>query len=72
MSYTEADYRSDCINGQVQGGEDSEVAVALVVVGLSSERAGKEVRIRDDMIRVHIVPARRFVTLRGLGFGRRL
>jgi hypothetical protein len=36
-------YRSD---------DDSEVGAALVVVGLSAERADKEARIRDDMIRV--------------------
>ena len=33
-------------------GEDGEVGAALVVVGLSAERAAKEARIRDDMIRV--------------------
>ena len=31
---------------------DGEVGAALVVVGLSAERAAKEVEIRDDMIRV--------------------
>jgi hypothetical protein len=30
----------------------SEVGAALAVVGLSAERAAKEVQIRDDMIRV--------------------
>ena len=29
-----------------------EAGAALVVVGLSAERAAKEVRIRDDMIRI--------------------
>jgi hypothetical protein len=53
MKYTEAQvaaavaamdkYRTD---------EDAEVGAALVVVGLSSDRAAKEERIRDDMIRV--------------------
>ena len=33
-------------------GEPDEVGAALVVVGLSAERAHKETRIRDDMIRV--------------------
>lgn len=53
MRYSESDvaaattamnkYRSD---------ERGEVGAALVVVGLSAERANKEARIRDDMIRV--------------------
>lgn len=53
MRYDEADvaagttamdkYRSD---------QSGEVGAALVVVGLSAERADKEARIRDDMIRV--------------------
>jgi hypothetical protein len=33
-------------------GEGGEVGAALAVVGLSSERAAKEARIRDDLIRV--------------------
>jgi hypothetical protein len=33
-------------------GEKGEPGSALVVVGLSAERAAKETRIRDDMIRV--------------------
>jgi len=32
--------------------QQGEVGAALVVVGLSAERAAKESRIRDDMIRV--------------------
>lgn len=36
-------YRSD---------DEGEVGAALVVVGLSAERAAKEVQIRDDMIRL--------------------
>ena len=35
-----------------RGDEKGEVGAALVVVGLSAERAAKEARIRDDMIRV--------------------
>jgi hypothetical protein len=35
-----------------RGREIGEVGAALVVVGLSADRAAKEVRIRDDMIRV--------------------
>jgi hypothetical protein len=32
--------------------QDGEIGAALVVVGLSSERAAKEAHVRDDMIRV--------------------
>ncbi len=35
-----------------RGREEGEVGAALVVVGLSAERAAKEGEIRDDMIRV--------------------
>jgi hypothetical protein len=35
-----------------RGGHGGEVGAALVVVGLSAERVGKESKIRDDMIRV--------------------
>ena len=35
-----------------RGNETGEVGAALAVVGLSAERAAKEVQIRDDMIRV--------------------
>jgi hypothetical protein len=35
-----------------RGAQDGEVGAALAVVGLSAERAAKELRIRDDMIRV--------------------
>jgi len=35
-----------------RGGQEGEVGAALAVVGLSAERAAKETRIRDDMIRV--------------------
>jgi hypothetical protein len=35
-----------------RGGEQGEAGAALVVVGLSAERAAKESRLRDDMIRV--------------------
>jgi hypothetical protein len=34
------------------GGEMGEVGAALTVVGLSADRAAKEAKIRDDMIRV--------------------
>lgn len=32
--------------------DDGEIGAALVVVGLSAERAAKESQLRDDMIRV--------------------
>jgi hypothetical protein len=35
-----------------RGGDEGEVGAALIVVGLSAERAAKEIQIRDDMIRV--------------------
>ena len=35
-----------------RGAKEGEVGAALVVVGLSVDRAAKEERIRDDMIRV--------------------
>jgi len=35
-----------------RGDADGEVGAALAIVGLSAERATKEVQIRDDMIRV--------------------
>ncbi len=35
-----------------RGAHEGEIGAALAVVGLSAERAAKESRIRDDMIRV--------------------
>ena len=35
-----------------RGDQETEVGAALMVVGLSAERAAKEAQIRDDMIRV--------------------
>ena len=35
-----------------RAGDDGEIGAALVVVGLSAERAAKESQLRDDMIRV--------------------
>jgi hypothetical protein len=35
-----------------RAGATGEIGAALVVVGLSAERAAKESRLRDDMIRV--------------------
>jgi hypothetical protein len=50
--------------------EVSAAGAALVVVGLSAERAAKEARIRDDMIRVaHCsgVSIRQLAEVTGLG-----
>lgn len=53
MSYSEADvFAATTAMDKYRGGEKGEVGAALVVVGLSAERAAKEARIRDDMIRV--------------------
>ena len=54
MSYTDAEVSAataamDKYRGGAHGGE---TGTALVVVGLSAERAAKEAGIRDDMIRV--------------------
>ena len=53
MSYTDAQVSAAiAAMDKYRGGDNGEVGAALVVVGLSAERAAKEVRIRDDMIRV--------------------
>jgi hypothetical protein len=53
MSYTEAEVSAaTAAMDKYRGGERGEVGAALVVVGLSAERAAKEAQIRDDMIRV--------------------
>ena len=53
MRYTEAQVSAaTAAMDKYRGGEDGELGAALVVVGLSAERAAKEARIRDDMIRV--------------------
>lgn len=53
MSYSGADVTAANIAMEkYRGGEAGEAGAALVVVGLSAERAAKEARIRDDMIRV--------------------
>jgi hypothetical protein len=53
MSYTadEVSVATAAIE-KYRGGEGGETGAALVVVGLSAERAAKEARIRDDLIRV--------------------
>ena len=53
MKYTEAQVAAAAAAmDKYRGGEEGEIGAALVVVGLSAERAAKEERIRDDMIRV--------------------
>ena len=53
MSYTQAQSAAaTAAMDEHRGAEEGEVGAALVVVGLSADRAAKEERIRDDMIRV--------------------
>jgi hypothetical protein len=71
MSYTEAEVSAaTAAMEKYRGGEAGEVGAALMVVGLSAERADHEARIRDDMIRVaHRAGAsiRRLAEISGLG-----
>jgi hypothetical protein len=53
MSYTDAEVSAaTAAMDKYRGTDEGESGAALVVVGLSAERAAKEVGIRDDMIRV--------------------
>lgn len=53
MSYTRDEVAAAAnAMDKYRGGEEGEVGAALVVVGLSAERAAKEARILDDMILV--------------------
>lgn len=53
MSYTNDQVAAATTSmDKYRAGEEGEVGAALVVVGLSAERAAKEARLRDDMIRV--------------------
>ncbi len=53
MSYNDADVAAaSAAMDKYRDGNAGEVGAALVVVGLSAERAAKEGQIRDDMIRV--------------------
>jgi hypothetical protein len=52
MSYTEAEVTAAIAAMDKYRAGEAEVGAALVVVGLSAERAAKEARIRDDMTRV--------------------
>jgi hypothetical protein len=52
MSYTHAEVGAAIAAMDKYRSDEGEVGTALVVVGLSAERAAKEAQIRDDMIRV--------------------
>ena len=53
MSYTVAEVSAaNAAMQKYRGGDEGEIGAALIVVGLSAERAAKEAQIRDDMIRV--------------------
>ena len=53
MSYSDAQVSAaTAAMEKYRGDDDGEVGAALVVVGLSAERAAREAEIRDDMIRV--------------------
>jgi hypothetical protein len=53
MNYTESQVAGAiAAMDKHRGDDDGEIGAALAVVGLSSDRAAKEERIRDDMIRV--------------------
>ncbi len=71
MSYSDAEVSAvTAAMDRYRGAEEGEAGAALVVVGLSAERAAKEVRIRDDMIRVAHragVSIRQLADVSGLG-----
>ncbi|MGB9111504.1 MAG: hypothetical protein WCF24_02125 [Acidimicrobiales bacterium] len=71
MSYSEAEVSAATVAmDKYRGDDQGEAGAALVVVGLSAERAAKEEEIRDDMIRVaHRAGAsiRRLADVSGLG-----
>ena len=73
MSYTEADVSAAIAKREkYRSGRDYEVNAALAVVGLSAERADKEIAIRDDMIRTaHRVGASLRQTAEASGLGRK-
>ena len=53
MSYTDAQVAAaTAAIDNYRGAEAGEIGAALAVVGLSAERAAREVQLRDDMIRV--------------------
>lgn len=71
MSYTEAEVSAAiAAMEKYRSGLDYEVGAALAVVGLTAERAGKEIAVRDAMIRTaHRVGAslRQIAEVSGLG-----
>jgi len=71
MSYSDADVAAaSAAMEKYRGGDGSEVGAALVVVGLSAERAAKDAQMRDDMIRVAHragAPLRQLAEVSGLG-----
>jgi hypothetical protein len=71
MSYSDAEVSvANAAMDKYRGGEGGETGAALVVVGLSAERAAKEAEIRDDMIRVAHrsgVSIRQLAEVSGLG-----
>lgn len=71
MSYSDADVSAaNAALDKYRSGLDYEIGAALAVVGLSAERAQREVAIRDDMIRTaHRVGAslRQIAEAAGLG-----
>ncbi|MGO9558778.1 MAG: hypothetical protein ACLPQS_06855 [Acidimicrobiales bacterium] len=71
MSYTDAEvFAATSAMDKYRAGATGEAGAALVVVGLSSERAAKETKIRDDMIRVAHdcgVSMRQLAEVSGLG-----
>jgi len=70
LSYSEAEVAAATAINRYRGNENGEVGAAFVVVGLSADRADKEARIRDDMIRVaHLAGAsiRQLSEISGLG-----
>ena len=53
MKYSEPQVSdATAVMEKYRASQDGEIGAALVVVGLSAERAAKESLIRDDMIRV--------------------
>jgi lambda repressor-like predicted transcriptional regulator len=53
MSYSDAQVSAAAAAMEkYRGDDDGEIGAALVVVGLSAERAAREAGIRDDMIRL--------------------
>lgn len=53
MTYREAEvFAATAAMEKYRSAGDGEAGAALVVVGLSAERAAKEIAIRDDMIRL--------------------